>query len=49
MGNGNGLHCALRNELQAPGCRDRSRQVNKGYIGNAQYGRVKAHFWLAHI
>jgi hypothetical protein len=33
-----GLHCALRNKLQE------KRQVNKGYIGNAQYGRVKAHF-----
>jgi hypothetical protein len=31
---------------KAPGCQDRSRQVNKGYIGNAPYGRFKAHFWI---
>jgi hypothetical protein len=23
-----------------------SRQFNKGYVGNAQYGRVEAHFWI---
>jgi hypothetical protein len=25
---------------------DTSRQVNKRYFGNAQYGRDKAHFWI---
>jgi hypothetical protein len=30
--------------LTAPGCRDRSWQVKKGYIVNAHYGCVKAHF-----
>jgi chloramphenicol O-acetyltransferase len=33
-----------RDTRKTPGCRDRSRQVNKGYIGNAQHGRVKDHF-----
>jgi hypothetical protein len=37
-----GVHCALRNELQEK-LLDRSRQVNKGYIGNAQHSRVKDH------
>jgi hypothetical protein len=41
-----GLHSTLRNELtrKAPCCWDRSRQSNKGHIGNTQYGRVKTHF-----
>jgi hypothetical protein len=40
------LRTKKRATRKAPGCRDTSRQVNKGYIGNAQYGRVKAHFWI---
>jgi hypothetical protein len=38
------LHTKKRATRKAPRCRDRSRQLNRGYIGNAQYGRVKAHF-----
>jgi hypothetical protein len=40
------LQCTLRNELQKKlrAAGDSSRQVNKGYIGNVQYGHVKAHF-----
>jgi hypothetical protein len=38
-----GLHCTLRNDLQQK-LWALSRQPNKKYIGNAQYGRVKAHF-----
>jgi hypothetical protein len=38
------LHTKKRARKKSPGCRDRPRQGNKGYIGNAQYGRVKALF-----
>jgi hypothetical protein len=40
------LYTKKRSTRKAPSCRDRSRQVNKGYIGNVQYGRVQAHFWI---
>jgi hypothetical protein len=38
------LHIKKRATRKALGCRYSSRQSNKGYISNAQYGRVKAHF-----
>jgi hypothetical protein len=40
------LRTKKRATRKTPGCRDRSRQFNKGYIGNAQYGRVEVHFWI---
>jgi hypothetical protein len=43
-----GMWATLRTKKRAtgkiPGCQDGSRQFNKGFIGNAQYGRVEAHF-----
>jgi hypothetical protein len=44
MGSWATLHTNKRATRKTPGCRDRSRQINKRYIGNAQYGHVKAHF-----
>jgi hypothetical protein len=44
MGRWATLHTNKRATRKTPGCRDRSRQINKGYIDNAQYGHVKAHF-----
>jgi hypothetical protein len=40
------LHTKTRATRKALGCQDRSRHVNKGYIGNAQHGRVDAHFLI---
>jgi hypothetical protein len=40
------VSCEKRASRKAPGCRDRSRQVNKRSIGNVQYGRIKAHFLI---
>jgi hypothetical protein len=44
MGRWATLRTNKRATRKTSGCRDRSRQINKGYIGNAQYGCVKAHF-----
>jgi hypothetical protein len=45
-----GMWVTLRSKKRAarktPGCRDKSRQVNKGYIGNEQHGCVKNYFWM---
>jgi hypothetical protein len=38
------LRTKKRATRKTPGCRNRSRQFYKGYIGNAQYDRVEAHF-----
>jgi hypothetical protein len=40
------LQIKKRATRKASGCRDISRQVNKEYIGNPQYGCVEARFWM---
>jgi hypothetical protein len=42
-----GLHCTLKNKLQEKlqAGMDHGRSI-KRYIDKAQYGRVKAHFWI---